>query len=551
MATTNIISIAKKGHKHWNAWVSQNPGVEADFSNVDFTDPKVGITSFESFTLENADFGGATFGDNFSFAYCKFGSFPNFSKSQFGAWATFESAEFGTHAKFFNASFGPSANFSYSRATGEICLSHAVFGEHAKFEHVSFSKAYFQSTYFDAYASFDNARFEYSPIFTSAEFGKSASFRETHFGSNTNFSECTFGSKSDFFKAKFEFGAKFNQSEFGSMARFLSTEFNGSVEFNHCKFGNQAEFDHAKFAGFLSFQKSTLSQLASFQHVSFEHNIDFYGTSFKGQAIFYKVSFNKLAQFTDCQFGPKTYLSGKYGDGVVFNGSIFGGVPYIGLSAEDDKVLFQLTGVKFQNTEGDNDVVNRLQTLKSIADTTNSFNESRDLFILQRTAELRALSNRLKDELFCSKINYSKRIQTIFSYVVKSFLWRSYGIFGDYGRSPLPPFLCFFILNICFYFLYKTLYYEPLFYLKKIAIRDYTLANSVPFGRLLNPAFDTATQLLFQIQRIETDQLGQQFVVSHVLVPMNFQVLGIMQNFASAILIFLVLLAVRNFLKIG
>lgn len=545
MCPVNFISIAKKGCAHWNEWVGKNPEVEVDFSNTDFTDPALGLTSLEGFSFQRANFRGAEFGDNFSFAFCKFGAFPDFSKSKFGAWANFEYSEFGTHARFSNTTFGPSANFSFSSATGEIYFSNASFGECARFENVRYRKAYFQNSVFESHVSFDNANLKDSPIFMYAEFGNSASFRDVHFGSNTNFSQCTFGSMADFCKAKFAFGASFKHTVFGSMAKFSYVAFDGSVGFDHAKFGSQVEFDYSKFSGFSSFKECTLDHPILFQHVLFEHNVDFFETKFQGQALFYQVNFSKLAQFTNCEFGKNSYFSGKYGDGVVFNGSTFTGIPYIGLLSEDDKVLFQLTGTKFHNSEGNNGVVNRLQKLKSIADSTNSLSESRDLFILLRTAEIRVLGK------VCNNSNMCEWILSKSRYILKKSLWFFYGLFGDYGRSAARPVIWLLLLNIGFYTLYRFLYEEPLFYLRKIAIRDYTLANSLPFGRLLNPAFDGAIQILFHTQRIGTNHLGEQIVSNHTLIPLSFQLLGIIHNAVSAVLIFLALLAVRNFFKIG
>jgi len=533
MTDTDFISIAKRGYKYWNELVTKDHTVRADFSNIDFTDPEVGITSFEKFDFSRGvDFSGATFGDNFSFAFGIF-SFADFSNSSFGAMANFEHVQFGYNSSFFRARFGPSTNFSNSNADGEIFFKHSVFGDSASFERISFKKAYFQSAQFRTHVSFDNALLEHSPIFTRSTFGRSASFRETQFGSHTNFSDCLFGSMSSFFKASFDFGTKFRGSQFCSMTRFVCVTFRGGVDFDNTTFGNQAEFDESKFVGFTSFRNCVLKHPASFQSVSFEHIADFHSTHFFGQANFYRVSFSKLAQFTNCNFGANSYFTGVYGDGVAFSGATFRGIPYIGLSTEDDKVLFRLTGTVFKNSEGTNDVVGRLQTLKSIADATNAINESRDLFVLQRTAELRASKTRFPASL------------------VKQVLWNSYGIFGDFGRSPTRPLVWYALLNTSFYFLYRNLIHEPLFRLQEIAIRDYTLANSMPFGRLLNPAFDTAVQILFRTQMIETDRLGQQVVVNYVAVPSYFQFLGIVQNTASVTLIFLVLLAIRNYFKIG
>ena len=90
------------------------------------------------------------------------------------------------------------------------------------------------------------------------------------------------------------------------------------------------------------------------------------------------------------------------------------------------------------------------------------------------------------------------------------------------------------------------MYDKPLYGNTKDAIRDYTLSNSVPFGRLLNPAFDQSVTRLFTEYEIWNN--GEKDMLN---IPLSFQLTGMFQGLISVALLFLIGLGIRNYFKIG
>ena len=238
----------------------------------------------------------------------------------------------------------------------------------------------------------------------------------------------------------------------------------------------------------------------------------------------------------------------SYGDEMSFFDAEFSGIPFIKLVTEDDKLKFNITSTRFavHPSEVGSRIVRRIQTLKSIADATNSLNESRDLFIMQRQVELRTEKTRLAKILRQPSV---RDVTATVGFAGKGFLLVTYRWLSNFGRSFLLPVFWFLVLNFGFHQLYLRMYDGVLFAKRKQALAEYTMSNAVPFGKLLNPAFESAVNVLFR----EITKVGGAVntTVEHVNIPLSFQVLGICQNLLSVLLIFLALLAVRNYFKIG
>ena len=123
---------------------------------------------------------------------------------------------------------------------------------------------------------------------------------------------------------------------------------------------------------------------------------------------------------------------------MTFFDAEFSGIPFIKLVTEDDKLKFNITGTRFavHRCEAGSRIVRRIQTLKSIADATNSLNESRDLFIMQRQVELRTEKTRVAKSLL--KPSAQTTTATV-GFAGKVFLMAAYGWLSNFGRSYLWP----------------------------------------------------------------------------------------------------------------
>ena len=210
----------------------------------------------------------------------------------------------------------------------------------------------------------------------------------------------------------------------------------------------------------------------------------------------------------------------------------FSNVPSIAVLSEDNKLKYNLVGMKIRLSPDAGHVSNagvrRLQELKGIADSTKANNESRDFFLLQRKAERIVAWRRWWKSVYPVSAN-----PTYFP-LTQSSIAGVFWLLSNYGRSVLYPVCWLGAANSGFYWLYRIIH--PASDTNKSDLVDYTLSNSLPFGKLLNPAFERAYRNLFPCG---TD------------ISFAFQIASIAQGAISFVLLFLIGLGIRNYFKIN
>ena len=402
----------------------------------------------------------------------------------------------------------------------------------------------------DAWNLWRNEHPEFELNFTSMEFPDKTSFNGFDFGNDADFSEATFGNDADFIKATFGNNACFSEATFGNNAYFIIATFGDEANiseatfgyranFNDATFGDQADFSNTKFGDHANLIQATYGDDANFSETTFGDIADFSESTFGNQVYFMKATFGSIARFTGCTFAQRSYfdlLSVK--GNIDFGYSSFIGVPSIQVTSEDDKLKINLLEISIGKPIGNFSDVRKLQLLKGIADSTNAVNESRDIFILQRQAERKNAWKIWRETVF----DLTKKT-TPFP-LPKSIMAGLFWILSDYGRSVVRP-IAWLLLSIpLFYYLYHWLYPAKLkMAAQRDALIDYTLSSSIPFGRMLNPAFDRAFEWLFP----ETHHQ----IIGTVDITIGFQLASIVQGIVSVILLFLIGLSIRNYFKIS
>lgn len=150
--------------------------------------------------------------------------------------------------------------------------------------------------------NFDWLTFSGHAIFQNATFGGDTTFMNATFSHFTNFMFSTFNGSAMFFAAIFSHHALFNCAKFGSVAVFLNATFSDRVMFKKAIFRRNAPFDKAKFTENVDFDGALFENSASFIDTSFERNSSFVAIEGKGHFSFQNTEFHLAPDFSQAHF---------------------------------------------------------------------------------------------------------------------------------------------------------------------------------------------------------------------------------------------------------
>jgi hypothetical protein len=344
-------------------------------------------------------------------------------------------------------------------------------------------------------AYFNNAKFGHFSAFSNVKFGVNTSFENVYFGLMTNFSSSTFGE-----------GANFRKTKFEEMALFISTSFNNFADFSRSKFKGTVMFNSRIDLKNIRYENGDIENKninCIFRIIDFSYSV-FYGS----------------VEFIDCHFtGPANFSYVEFAIVPEFAGS-------------DGHGYFDVTGMKvgffgeFANGlwlqpywTHDTNIATRIRRLRKIMADIHAQDAERDLFILERQAERLPLL-------------LNKPLQGMGAILLLGFYW----LLSNYGCSIRRPIFWFCAQLAGFFWLYQ----------KLIPPRDqenflhdvlsYTSSHALPFVGSLNPTRDKMMARLF----------GKE----EMLVPLNVELLSILQSGLGALLLFLIFQALRNHFKI-
>ncbi len=167
-----------------------------------------------------------------------------------------------------------------------------------------------------------------------------ADFSGHEFEDMANFSGFVFPGRAEFSKAAFKGDADFSEAAFSGDARFSEATFSGDAGFIKAAFSGTAGFSNATFSGDVRFGKATFSGLAWFREAKFKGNALFYEAKFKGNAwfdqevtfsesaMFLQASFAGFTSFNDCLFkGGTTYRATQVSKTFLLDQARFKQVP--------------------------------------------------------------------------------------------------------------------------------------------------------------------------------------------------------------------------------
>ena len=155
---------------------------------------------------------------------------------------------------------------------------------------------------FEGVAEFSGFVFPGLVLFREAAFSGDAWFYKAAFLSNAQFREAAFSGNAWFHKAAFSSDAEFNKVAFKGDARFNEAAFSGNAGFGAAAFKGYAGFDAAAFKGYARFHEAAFKGYARFHEAAFKSDAWFHEAAFKSDADFREANFSKTASFVQTGF---------------------------------------------------------------------------------------------------------------------------------------------------------------------------------------------------------------------------------------------------------
>jgi|GEM_PF-640214 len=272
-----------------------------DFTELEF-DSEI---SFGRRILMGADFRYTEFKKAVDFSESVFLGNTNFNKAKFLGSRPIKSIESSYVVSFDKSSFVREANFDAVQFPYRTSFEEARFNSLAKFRKAIFGKECRESGYTIAelvsresgYTSFDKAIFKYDAYFFGAIFNVAVFFYNTQFNSNAHFDEAKFNSNAHFDEAIFNSNAHFDEAKFNELTIFKDTEFNNKAEFDATEFNNKAEFENTSFNKDSDFNNAKFRNTLSFSQASFSQPPKFFNTEFHEDMDFSGITWSKTEQF--------------------------------------------------------------------------------------------------------------------------------------------------------------------------------------------------------------------------------------------------------------
>ena len=378
----------------------------------------------------------------------------------------------------------------------------------------------------------------------------------------------------------FPWTAFFSSARFIEDVDFLEAEFHGFTYFDHISFGSTASFVFVKFHKFVAFNESTFSgfapfngasfsDVAAFDTVTFEQPVDFAQCQFLERAIFHRTKFRGPADFSRCYF-PKgaDFDAIESSDAFSLAGAAFQQVPSVmGATFRGTLRLHNVMTPSYPllgwTPEGDAPA--RFRELKRHA------NETQD-----RDRELEFFAQEIRTSRF-----HAKGLPT---YIPRIWEWRFwfglfFGTFSDFGRSVWRPVFFWALLLFGFGVFYLGEHEEiakaradlasagsVMGYLQTTRTALSAPPACIAQGRLfgltdaVTEAFHLSLRnaLIFDAGRADAFRrtygclfgLEGASAFAPPVVPPRISIASTLQSATSGILIFLLLLAVRNLLRL-
>ena len=306
MNQEETLALLKKGREAWNNWAEEILGRRRMLEAVGEWQEKATADFTEHCFEERVDFKGFRFPGNAQFNNATFKGHAQFNNATFKDFAWFESATFTGSASFESAKFKGHASFDNATFTGFTRFGNATFKDSAWFNSATFKDfAWFESATFKDSASFESAIFTGFALFGDATFTDSAWFDNATFKDSARFNSAIFTGSASFESAIFTGFALFGNATFTDSAWFDNATFKDSARFNSAIFTGSASFESARFRGYSLFTKAKFMAGASFAAARSEGAFTLADAKFKMVPDFGQAHFDEAPRLDNLHIKPE------------------------------------------------------------------------------------------------------------------------------------------------------------------------------------------------------------------------------------------------------
>lgn len=596
MNKNETLALYEKGREAWNAWAAEMLAKQNELKAIGQWQlqgenwSQMAAVDFFSTHVEDANFTDFEFPGHARFTRinCEKTSFDG---ARFFGAATFDESHFHIQVTFDRATFTKHVTFNGVAFHNSVRFTDAVFEEGATFG----------GTHFYGDVDFTSAKFRKSTRFNQVAFDGRAGFSQVRFIKHVGFKGTTFRKEVHFDETIFYKGATFSRARFLDFGRFTCSEFNGNAVFTKSIFDGNAYFKGTRFSGSVKFDEVEFKKNAVFTETRFTGNANFICAEFRGDAMFANTIFVGRAMFSRAQFNNNAVFNeAKFRAYVEFTQAVFeSNTTFPCAIFEEDSAFVAIRGLSFFTLENatflsvpdfgqahfeeaprlDNarfyqeraesrkllgyrwpvikpDTTARWRALKRLAIQAHDHQRELD-FLAKEVKSLRGIY----DKLLPNPSNLFKG-EKIWPGGGRYWAGLFYQIFSKFGRSTLRPLVGWITITLLFALYYLSPHLEPLDWSSDdviSAISALSCISQTSSSPLIAAIYLSVHNGLVISGLGRSEKLIQSYACLYgnsgkdqlvPIMPDEVVFAGIVQTILSAILIFLFLLALRNYFRI-
>ena len=365
---------------------------------------------------------------------------------------------------------------------------------------------------------------------------------------------------------------------------FAEANFSGTAWFHSATFSGETRFDQVAFRGFVSFDASIFSGDTRFRGATFSDGARFDNARFSSNTWFVEASFLRNARFRQsCFNGPTTFARACFEAGagfsaiVVSSSFLLADVRFQEVPDFDQAQFVQaprLDNFTIRPSDFRDDARIAIRTLRNGGFTSASFRKTLRQFVKRRHArashwsELKRLAihrhNHQCELLFFTHELRARRFSADKPWNLRFWVGIGYGCFSGYGASITRPLLWWaagVAASVCMIlhvhsdrstdppgsdagFSCIVGNGDPLYAAVSLSLQKAFFTGSLSQGKL-----DNIHACLFGIEEIDVDAFDFLAKLQPVY-PDPIAFLGFAESIWSAVMLFLLALALRNYFRI-
>lgn len=447
------------------------------------------------------------------------------------------------------------------------------------------SSADFSDYQFDKDVDFSGCVFPGDAEFIGATFSGGAGFREATFSGGTGFREATFSDGAWFDKANFSHEAVFREAAFSGGAWFRGATFSGGAVFRRTTFSGGAVFDKATFSDETVFSGATFS------------SVGFRAATFSGVARFHMATFSGVSSFEQTEFSNEvTFNAIEVERAFSLANAKFRYVPdfvqaHFAEAPRLDEVMIEPRGFWFpfkrsvkRNGKADDAAKSPYSETSDKTPQSKPTKEKSARWRALKRLAIQGHDHSREQEFFKRELLARRGVEDKRWHLAYWFGW-AYQIFADFGRSMLRP-IFWFLTSTGLFTLLHFLQYVKIpkqpgeaaadvsffgWVVQKVWAWRPTATEDAPLTCIVGPEHPGWAAFMLSVRKAflflgggSTEKLNQIYAclygvsTNQALNPGSYTPnipnvvfgLELLQQLISAILIFLILLAIRNHFRI-